>query len=79
MNSRPKRLITKNAATKARTTFCPFPLLLLLSPVGAVGSAVEKASAPYFGTIATPDEYFDQTGSTCATARCAHPTQSSVG
>ena len=54
--------ITKNAITKARTTFCSSPLLLGLSPVGDVASAVENASAAYSGTTAAPPEYFDHTG-----------------
>ena len=37
--------ITKNATIKARATCCCSPLLLRLSPVGAVASAVENASA----------------------------------
>ena len=53
-------IITQNATTRARTTFCCSPLLLRLSPVGAVASAVENASAAYCGTTAVPHEYFDQ-------------------
>jgi hypothetical protein len=53
--------ITKNATTKARTTFCSSPLPLGLSPVADVASAVENVSAAYSDTTAAPHEYFDQT------------------
>jgi hypothetical protein len=52
---------TKNATIKARATCCCSPLLLRLSPVGDVASAVENALAAYSGT-AVPHEYFDQMG-----------------
>jgi hypothetical protein len=57
-----KNITSKNAITKARTTFCSSPPLLRFSPVGDVASAVENASAAYSGTTAAPHEYFDQTG-----------------
>jgi hypothetical protein len=41
---------TSCRSTTAQWTFCWSPLLLGLIPVGAVASAVENASAAYFGT-----------------------------
>ena len=42
--------ITKNATIKERTTLCCSPLLLRLSPVGGVASAVKNVSAAYSDT-----------------------------
>jgi hypothetical protein len=41
-----QEIITKNATTKARTTFCSSPPLLRLSRVGDVVSAVENVRRP---------------------------------
>jgi hypothetical protein len=55
-----KSIITQNATTKAKTTFCSSPPLLGLSPVGDVASAVENVLAAYSDTTVAPHEYFDQ-------------------
>src|SRR5215813_656385 len=55
--------ITKNAITKARTTFCSSLPRPRLSPAADVASVVENASAAYSGTTAAPHEYFDQSAS----------------
>jgi hypothetical protein len=54
-------IITQNATTRARTTFCFSLPLLGLSPVGDVACAVENALPAYSATTA-PHEYFDHTG-----------------
>jgi hypothetical protein len=54
--------ITKNATTKAKTTFCSSLPLPRLSLVGDVASAVENVLVAYSATTAAPHEYFDHMG-----------------
>jgi hypothetical protein len=61
-SSSSKSIITKNAITKARTTFCSSLPLLRLRLVGDLASAVENVLAAYSDTTVAPHEYFDQTG-----------------
>jgi hypothetical protein len=56
-----KSIITQNATTKARATFCSSPPLLRLRRVGGVASAVENVPAAYAATTVASPEYFGHT------------------